>query len=156
MHRWRNGASLINMSKSSYLTHILCSTQLLWKWKQWTENKKVPLEDVLLDLASCFWHASGVVFPWQAQNFTDFVACDILIYVEIKKEWRARPEEHDHRMNVPQLKSGMLLSFWGSTEIPMAYMGYFCLKHPQGFAGVFLMDLRKDHLGEQSCSGQRA
>lgn len=80
----------------------------------------------------------GVVFPWQALNFTAFVACDILIYVEIRKEWHTRPEKHDHRTNVPQLKSRMLVSFWSSTEIPMAYKWYYCLNHIIGLCRCFL------------------
>lgn len=66
------------------------------------------------------------------------MACDILIYVEIKEEQRTRPEEHDHRMNVAQLKSKMFLSFGDSTEISVAYASYLCLKHMIGLCQCFL------------------
>lgn len=127
---------------------MLCSLQLIQRWKQWAEKCKASLEEVLLDLTSFFWHASGVVFPWQAQNFTAFATCDILSYLEIKKECHTRLEKRDHRVNVPQLKSRMLLSFWGS-KIPMAHTSYLCLNYIIGLHHCFPdgPPLKKVHLG---------
>lgn len=68
-----------------------------------------------LKMQSFLWKKFCWIWPisfdmHEELNFPAFVACDILIYVEIEKEQHTRPEEHDDSRSVPQLKPRMLLS----------------------------------------------